>query len=362
MFRAQALVREWHRSGFLGETQSAQLEISLRVDLKRTNFFLRALLFLFGAIIVFASVWLITETFRIDDTSGQAATYTVMAIVCFVVAEILVARQRLYRFGIEESLLCASAVLLMTVAATLIDSRHGIAGAVAGAVCGFLLFLLFGYVYAAIGGMISAAMLPFFATDLPEETNRLLAAVVFAIVFFAVRPRRLSLNDDFPGDDYGLIQAAAWAGVYCAVNLQFSFSHFSGNVYWFTYAMTWALPVLGLWLSIPKKDRMLMNLNVAMLLTTLMTNKPYLGLERKPWDPILFGVLLIGSALIIKRWLKSERYGFTAERMLIGDRRILDMVATASAVLQPDVPAPDAPAKPEFGGGRSGGAGASGGF
>ena len=36
---------------------------------------------------------------------------------------------------------------------------------------------------------------------------------------------------------------------------------------------------------------------------------------RKPWDPILLGVLLIGTAIIIKRWLAAgangQRYGYT---------------------------------------------------
>jgi len=361
--RAQALVREWRRSGLLDVAQSAHLETSLHVDLRRTNFFFRALLFLFGAIIVLASVWL-TNPFELTDKLAQAAVCVVMAVVCFVVGELLVARLHFYRFGIEESLLCASAVLLSVAVGLVLNSHEVAAGLAVGAICGVLLFQIFGYVYAAIGGAICAAMLPF-AADLSGETERLLAALIFAVVFVIVRSRRISLDDDFPGDDYGLIQAAAWAGIYCTLNLQLSYSHFGGTFYWFTYAMTWVLPIVGLSLSIPKKDRILLNLSVVMLLTTLVTNKPYLGLTRKPWDPILFGLLLIGSALIIKRLLsKGQRYGFTAARLLAGDKRILDMVATASAVMQPKAPAHDTTARPEFGGGggRSGGAGASGEF
>ena len=43
--RAEAVVREWQRSGFLDTSQAAQIANELRVDFRRTNFFLRALLF-----------------------------------------------------------------------------------------------------------------------------------------------------------------------------------------------------------------------------------------------------------------------------------------------------------------------------
>ena len=86
-----------------------------------------------------------------------------------------------------------------------------------------------------------------------------------------------------------------------------------------------------------------MDVSLAAGLVTLATNKPYLHMTRQPWDPILFGILLAGSAVIIKRWLSSgangQRNGFTAERLLASDRRILTVVGAASAAFQPQIPA-----------------------
>jgi hypothetical protein len=104
------------------------------------------------------------------------------------------------------------------------------------------------------------------------------------------------------------------------------------------------------------------------MLVTIGTNKPYLGLPRQPWDPILFGILLMGSAILLRRWLSKgengQRYGFTATRLLAGEQRILSVVATASAALhQPGISAPaESSSKLDPGGGRSGGAGSSGSF
>jgi uncharacterized membrane protein YgcG len=87
---------------------------------------------------------------------------------------------------------------------------------------------------------------------------------------------------------------------------------------------------------------------------------------RQTWDPILLGLFLIGTVVVLRRWLSSgDRNGFTASRILISDKRGISALGTASAALHP---IPQMPAETpstrdlEPGGGRSGGAGASGSF
>ena len=111
--RAQTLVREWTRSGLLDPSQGARLEAELRVDVRRTNKFLRAGLALFTVLIVGASVavrphgdWILTEATPLPCVSGVAA------LVCIGLAEVLVGRFRFYRFGVEEALAVAAVVLL----------------------------------------------------------------------------------------------------------------------------------------------------------------------------------------------------------------------------------------------------------
>ena len=70
IIRAKALVREWRSSGLLEASQAGRLESDLRVNLRRTNSFFRAVLFLFTAVTVTASLWLIIATFHLDDRAG----------------------------------------------------------------------------------------------------------------------------------------------------------------------------------------------------------------------------------------------------------------------------------------------------
>ena len=102
---------------------------------------------------------------------------------------------------------------------------------------------------------------------------------------------------------------------------------------------------------------------------TLMMNKEYLGTPRYAWDPIVFGLMLMGSAIALKRWLASgengDRAGFTATRILASDKAKAGVLGTVASLAHPGTPAAEpasAPADPIGGGGRSGGAGASGSF
>ena len=110
--RAQTLVREWTRSELLDPSQRPQLEADLRVDVRRTNVYLRAGLALFTFLIVGASVLFVMEGLSLRRGISLAAVSGVAAIVCMGLAEGLVTRFRFYRFGVEEALAVASVVLL----------------------------------------------------------------------------------------------------------------------------------------------------------------------------------------------------------------------------------------------------------
>jgi hypothetical protein len=369
--RAEAVVREWQRSGFLDTSQAAQIANELRVDFRRTNFFLRALLFLFTSIVVAASVLLVITVFGVDEKTAQATVCVIAAILCLGAAEFLIRNFRFYRFGVEEAVAIAAVVLLGLAAAFATSGSEPdelVAPLAIGVLGGLFIYLRYGYLYAALGSIGCAAAIPF-AMHVPAEGKRLIAALICAFSFSIVRRGRLQRGDDFPGDDYGLIQASAWAGLYLVLNLQISFIRYyeQSLFYWLTYAMIWILPVVGLWLSFRSKDRPLLNVSLMAALITLATNKPYLHLMRRPWDPILFGLFLIVSAVLIKRWLgkgpNAQRGGVTASRLLARDCQALAIVSTASAALQPALsPSPAPAAKPNFDGGRSGGAGATGSF
>lgn len=366
--RMQDLMREWARSGLLEAAQAEALAAELRVDLRRTNPFLRGGLALFTLLIVAALVGLVAVSLGLRGRGAIAALTLLSAVACFGAADVLAGKYRCYRFGIEEAFAVASVGLLCIAGGTLSPSGwKEIVALILGAAGGFTLYRRFGFVYAVLAGSLCVAAIPF-QYDFPAAFQRVAAAAVAGSISVAARPRRLALGDDYPGDEYGYLQAAGLAGVYLVLNVQISEGRYavSGWFYWFTYITTWILPIAGLRLGLRDRDRDLIDISLVLMLVTLITNKPYLGWTQHAWDPIVLGILLIGVAITARRWLESgpsrERRGFTAQRILDKDRTARSMLGMASAAL----PAPGGasthaePSAPQFDGGRSGGAGGGG--
>ena len=200
--RAQARVREWTRSKLLDPSQGARLEAELRVDVRRTNNFLRAGLALFTALIVGASVWLLVEVFNLKHAIPFAVATGVAAVACAGLAELLVGQFRFYRFGVEEALAVSAVVLLAFSGVGIADTfevaqsvRSSLVVAlIIGAAGGFGVYRRFGFVYAAVGGMACAALVPF-QLDLSAMMRHVLAAATtLATSPTIARPRVVESN------------------------------------------------------------------------------------------------------------------------------------------------------------------------
>ena len=379
------LVREWAASGLLDASQSASLQLQLQTDLRQTNGFLRAVFWFFTSLISIAGVALIAVSIRPHEHMEWAVIFVTSSLACWALAE-LACRKRLYRYGIEEALAVISVVLLGLGVAQMFSGYgkwEDIAGLAMTAIGGIAIYYRFGFVYAAVVSMVVSAAIPFqFGTGIEEK--RLAAAIIFLLTLLFVRRGRMS-SEEPAGSGLAATEAAAWLGTYLMLNIQLATTLLPNWLFyspyrsstpevetWFfilSWAMIWLLPVAGLWFGLAKKDRLLIDVSVAMTLLTLSTNKRYLGWEVHSWDPLILGVVLMTAAIVIRRWLQSgpngERDGFTALRLLRSDERKLAAVSIASSVMQPHASnAKQTSPQHDFheGGGSSGGGGASGNF
>ena len=377
--RLRSAVRGWARAGLLAPAQVERIDGGLSTDLKCTNILLRVALAGFTALIVAAAVGLVFVSFHVRSETASAVLLAICGVACFCCADFLAGASRLYRFGVEETLAVLAAVLAAAAMGLLASASQGstarldaIVALATGAAAASVVYLRFGLVYAAIGAMVCAAVIPT-QFDLSPAAHRACVAAIFAAVFLVARALYRSRGDDYPGDDYAALEAAACAGVYVALNLHlvddfvpWPASDWSA-FYWATYAATWAVPALAMADAIRAKDRALLIVGMAMALVTLATNKPYLDRPHQTWDPMLLGVLLIGAVVALRRWIASgpdqRRSGYTADRVHQGEVDLIQIAATTSVAWHDRVqnpPPADAPTS-GFDGGRSagGGAGAS---
>jgi len=141
---------------------------------------------------------------------------------------------------------------------------------------------------------------------------------------------------------------------------------FSRPFYWATWVLIWCLPPVVLARGLRRRDRFVIAVGAVVAILTLVTNKPYLGWQRHTWDPMLLGALLIGAGLSIRRWLANGpggiRHGFTARRLSGKDKSWMNAGAAAFGIVSPNIltPSPQT-GNPDvhFGGGDSGGGGAT---
>jgi hypothetical protein len=312
----------------------------------------------------------------------------IFAAVSYAAAEFAVSRARLYRYGIEEALAaCSVAFLCVGMQAAFFSGRpysptpDGMEFLVpaAGAILSLWIWRRFGLPYAFLAAMIFAVWLPGYWTS-SHSAQHLIVAAFYAAGLMAVSAVRAGHRFTYLDKGYSMVEAILWLGIYLAMNLQLSpvnllgqwwggprtTAEFSRPFYWATWVMIWCLPPAVLARGLRRKDRFVIAVGAVVAILTLVTNKPYLGWQRHSWDPILLGVLLIGVALFIRRWLAAGpgglRYGFTAQRLSAKDKSWMNAAAAAVGVVSPHSitlrPQTDTPGV-RFGGGDSGGGGAT---
>src|SRR5262249_32438997 len=247
--RQAKMVREWAASGLLQPEQRDRMLVDLTTDVRTTNPFFRMILLAFTVLIVVASVLLVGALLDMRRDAASAALCIMAAFVTLFLAETLISTFRLYRFGVEEALALLSAALLGVGTAFAVQGL-GFAALAVTSVAAWGIFLRYGYLGAAAGALLSLSAIPF-QLDLTNSTARLISGVACFVVWFVARQNRRPIGDEFPGDEYGVIEALSWLAAYAFLNLQLTPSSFVGMYlaqqpeslfYWFTYAITWLLP------------------------------------------------------------------------------------------------------------------------
>jgi hypothetical protein len=377
--RTAGHVRDWKQSGLLDPARAAAIESQLATGLKRTHWALRGVLFFFSASVIQSAVGFVYIVLTPDEPAVAGLLALIAGVGAVVVADLLIARFGFYRFGIEEACVVCAIVLIVGGVALFASAAHvrgdylALVAFATAAFAGAAAYWRFGLLYCAAGATVCAAITPFFL-DLPEAGARVAAAVLLLGIHAVAGLLRRPFEEDFPGDDYGIIESTAWLGIYAALNLELKpdflgvYSSVAPAFYWATYAAIWLMPIVGLYRGIRQKHHWMIRASLLTALATLVTNKLYLGWPHHTWDPILLGVLLVATALGVRRWLtqgaEGQRNGFTPLRLLGSDEQRMGQVAMVTGAFKPEQTVRGAaPTEPDqFGGGRSGGAGAGGAF
>ena len=261
--RARKLLTDWAGEGLLTKEQYQRLEQETVSELRTTNIFLRLILFLFTLISVGAAAALFFVVFLRRSSEQTIGIFLlIFAAVCYAAAEVAVSQARLYRYGIEEALavcsvgfLCAGMQLALFSGSPYSpkpDAAHFLVPA-AGAVFSLWIWRRFGLWYAFLAAMVFALFLPGYWTS-SHSAQHVIVALFYAIGLICVTAVRSRHHFDYVEDDYSLVEAFLWLGIYLAINLQLSSlnlraqwwgggtsaaSEFARPFYWTTWVLIW---------------------------------------------------------------------------------------------------------------------------
>ncbi len=378
--RARSLLKDWTGEGFVTEAQYQRMEPEIACELRRTNIFLRLVLFFFTLIIVGAAVGLFFVVFLSPTSKETTGVFLlIFAVGSYAAAEFAVSRFRLYRYGIEEALAACSVVFLCAGMQAALSTGTEFLVSAAGVIASLWIWRRFGISYAFLAAMLFVIWL---SSDWSSShsAQHVIVAAFYAAGLITVAAVRSSHRLTFLDEGYSIVQALLWIGIYLAINLQLSSlnllwqwwgvppaaTEFSRTFYWTTWVLIWCLPPAILVRGVRLKDRCVIAVGAIAAVLTLVTNKPYLGWTRHTWDPMLLGALLIGVALFLRRWLAAGpggiRHGFTAQRLSGKDKHWMNVGSAAFGLLstQAITPSPQTVSRDvRFGGGDSGGGGAT---
>src|SRR5579862_2950920 len=154
--RTLDLLQDWRSEGLITQEQHGRMEQETQCELRRTNIFLRLVLFFFTVIIAGAAAGLFLQLGGPQD-HAVGILLLLFAALCYAAAEIAVRTYRLYRYGIEEALaVCSVAFLCVGLEAAFFN---GIFGSTvkseylvptAGAIVSLWIWHRFGLVYAPL--------------------------------------------------------------------------------------------------------------------------------------------------------------------------------------------------------------------
>jgi hypothetical protein len=382
---ARDLLKDWAGEGFITAAQYERMQQETICKLWRTNIFLRLVLFFFTLIMAGAAAGLFFMALSSDSISLPAGPLLlIFAAFSYTGAEFAASRG-LYRHGIEEAFaVCSVALLCLGMYVLLVTSPGSPKSSgteflipAIGGIASLWIWHRFGFVYAFLVAMMFVPWLSGCWTASRSAQHLVVAAFYTAglITLVAVRSRyRFSYLDE----EYSLAEALLWLGIYLAFNLQLSpvdllgrwwgtrsTAEFSSTFYWATWVLTWCIPVAVLSRGLHRKDRFVIAVGAIVAILTLVTNKPYLGWHQHTWDPMLLGLLLIGSALSLHRWLLTGpggiRHGFTGRRLSGKEKHWVNAVALSGLASSHSATLSPPPSGPEvrFEGGDSGGGGAT---
>lgn len=375
----QSEVNEALRRRLISRQEKDTIEASHPVELYHPNIFIRIGLFLATNVIVSMTFGLFILIFgwAFNADKGIAVACFLFSFLLYAALELLVSKRKHFRSGVDDALLWLSLAFFLSACLLLVNN-------VSALLVSLLCMALSTLATARFANPLAAIIL--FCSTLSVIFNLALYAgdagkVGLPFVMFIVSGIIYLVNSKITGSQ--LLRHYAWCSVVLKtlslLTIYFSLNYFAVRELssellgfkipatasipggWFFWGATAIIPILYLWRGLYKKDAVMLRVGVLTCFASVFTLTHYYVFA--PAEQLLIGggFVLLLFVYLVNKYLATPKHGISNEEPDVKEMPLIVQVESlvVAESLQQNA-APSSPQQFRYGGGSSGGAGATG--
>jgi hypothetical protein len=367
------------KKGLLTEEELKVVQENYPVHFYTPNYLMRIGLFIMSSVIVLFSFSLI-YLMVIQDYRNNTVTsglFIVSGILTIIVLEWMI-QEGHYQSGVDDACIFWSAVFLIA-GINLIGDFSSLSCSASIFIVSAIWVIRYAHPFVSIAACLSLLFLVFFtylkAGDIARATMPFVLMAVTGGIYILVKLQQsknafrhysicinliriTTLICFYAAGNYYVVREAGVQFLHLALkegeNVPFS---------WFFWSFTVGLPFLYIFRGLQQKDLILLRIGICLVAAAVFTVRYYYFILPLELAMIAGGIVLISLAYSLIRYLQQSRYGFTSLPDHEGTTFIfnqLESLIIAKAAVS-DIYSPPADSN-RFGGGSSGGAGATGNY
>lgn len=324
--------RDWAGQGVISQEQHRRITEAYPSGFFHPNFFIRILLFVASLIALGGVTGLLILFFEPDDETTFSFFAVVYGVISLVILErVFIRNMNHYKSGVNEALIYHSAVFIVTGIAGFFDFSEAVLTPLI-IVAALLVAYRYIDIIASVVAFLAVAYWIFSSLNEWVDWLRHLIPIAFVLVYsgvyFAIRKIRSGEKFELWDNCLLVMEAGSLLLIYAAGNyfvvreLTVSMFYYSLTVNndipfaWVFYALTVVIPFLYLYFAIKTKDIVLLRVSLFVLAFSVFTFKYYFSLGHPEVTFTISGIILLLITVMVYRFLKIPRGGFTHEKLL----------------------------------------------
>ncbi len=339
------------------------------------NYFIRIALGLLTVVAVIFSgllMWLVSSA---SNDASIKTLLILLAIICYIVLELLVKSKQFYNAGVDNVLMCM--VIIFTISAFFISDFHTPWLIISSVTFIIALGLTIRFTDAFMAMLAYCCLFAFCfllylkGGNIAKATAPLTMMIVSALIYFGAK-KFISSKNFMYQLCFKAVTALTLVTFYLSGNY-FIVKELSNQMFhlqlslknpiplgWLFWIFTFTIPPMYIIYGIIKKDFLVMKTGLGLIAATIFTVKYYYTVLPAEMEMLIAGILLIAVSYALIKYLKTPKYGFTSDNIYPSKKDRLNLEALVIAETFNSKPAPESQGL--YLGGSGGGGGATGEF